>query len=208
MKVAIVLNCGTKIARKIKGDKIICCDGGYSFCDVQPDVLLGDFDSLPQAENEGFLERVSDDTVIVRHDPHKNASDGELAVYYAREQLGATEITFYGVLGGRYDHTLCNFAIMKLASDLGMTAKAEEDGLDIYYIKGEREIPTQKGETVSILPFGGNAVVTCSDNLEYPLKELMLTGADARGLSNVSLGGNVNVDVKYGGVLMFRYIKK
>lgn len=199
MKTAIVLNCGALVSRKINADKIICCDGGYNCCPVEPDVILGDFDSITLSE-----ETSAD---IVRHDPHKNASDGELAVYYAHEKLNSDSIIFYGVLGGRYDHTLCNFAVMKLASDLGMNVKAEEDGLDIYYVKGLKEIPTQKGETVSILPFGGNAVVTCSDNLEYPLKDLMLTGSDSRGLSNVSLGGKVAIDAKFGGVLVFKYLK-
>ena len=199
MKTAIVLNCGTPIVRKIKADKIICCDGGYKYCDVAPDVLLGDFDSLELPEDI--------DATIVKHDPHKDASDGELAVYYAHDEMGANELVFYGVLGGRYDHTLCNFALMKLACDLGMTAQAEENGLDLYYVKGEFDLTTQKGETISILPYGGNAIVTCSNNLEYPLEDLLLTGSDSRGLSNVSLGGKVHINVKYGGVLVFRYIK-
>ena len=200
MKTAIILNCGTQIVRKIKADKIICCDGGYNYCPEQPDVILGDFDSLTLTEPTT--------ATVIPHDPHKNASDGELAVYYAHEELHSDEIVFYGILGGRYDHTLCNFAIMKLACDLGMSVKAEEDGLDLYYVKGEFDFTTQKGETVSILPYGGNAIVTCSGNLEYPLEDLMLTGSDSRGLSNVSLGGKVHVNVKYGGGLVFRYIKR
>lgn len=201
MKVAIVLNCGTPIVRKISADKVICCDGGYNVCPVPADVILGDFDSLTLPDDV--------EATVVQHDPHKNASDGELAVYYARDEFAADEIVFYGVLGGRYDHTLCNFAIMKLACDLGISkVRAEEDGLNIHYVKGSFDLTTQKGETISILPYGGNAIVTCSHNLEYPLEDLLLTGADSRGLSNVSLGGKVNINVKYGGVLVFRYIKK
>lgn len=200
MKTAIVLNCGTPIVRKIKADSVICCDGGYNFCPVEPDVILGDFDSLSLPEDT--------QATVVQHDQHKNASDGELAVYYAHEQLGADELVFYGILGGRYDHTLCNFAIMKLATELGMRVKAEEDGLNLYYVKGECEIPTQKGETISILPYGGNAIVSCSSNLEYPLEDLLLTGSDSRGLSNVSLGGKVNINAKFGGALVFRYLKR
>jgi len=199
MKVAIILNSGAPVARKIKADKIVCCDGGYNFCPVAPDVILGDFDSLELPQDC--------EATVVKHDPHKNASDGELAVYYAHESLGADEIVFYGVLGGRYDHTLCNFALMKLAHELGMTAKAEDNGLDLYYVTGKFDLSSQKGETISILPFGGNAVVTDSQNLEYPLSDLMLTASGARGLSNVSIGGKVHIDVKYGGVLVFRYIK-
>lgn len=200
MKVAIVLNCGKPILRKICADKVICCDGGYIWCPVPPDVLLGDFDSLDMpADFEG---------IIVKHDSHKNASDGELAVYYAKEALGADEVVFYGILGGRYDHTLCNFAIMRLAIDLGMRASAQEDGLNLHLIRGEFNLPTQKGETISILPLGGNAIVNCSQNLEYPLEDLLLTASDSRGLSNVSKGGKVRISVNAGAVLVFRYLQQ
>lgn len=200
MKVAIVLNSGCPVQRKINADKIICCDGGFNVCPIEPDLILGDFDSIVLPEDCSVP--------TVSHDTHKNASDGELAVYYAKENFNADEIVFYGVLGGRYDHVLCNFSIMKLALSLGMKCKAEEDGLDLYYVEGEFSIPTQKGETISILPFGSNALVTESQNLEYPLEDLLLTPSDSRGLSNVSLGGKIHINVKYGGVLVFRYIKR
>ncbi len=200
MKVAIILNCGTPIKRKIDADKIICCDGGFNYCPITPDYILGDLDSLVLPSDC--------DIPVIQHPTHKDASDGELAIYYANEVLGADEITLYGVLGGRYDHTLCNFAIMKLAASLGMSVVAHEDGLNLYYVEGEFSMKTQKGETISILPYGGNALVTNSKNLEYPLDNLMLTPNNSRGLSNVALSNNVSIDVKYGGVLVFRYIKK
>ncbi len=199
MRVAIVLNSGNPVSRTIKADKIICCDAGYLTCPVQPDILLGDFDSMPKPNDF--------DGEIIEHDSHKNAGDGELAVYYANEVLCADEIVFYGVLGGRYDHILCNFAIMRLAADLGMQACAEEEWLNIYLVRGKKQINSQKGETISILPLGGNAIVNCSDNLEYPLEDLLLTSSDTRGLSNVSKGGPIEIDVKAGTALVFRYIK-
>ena len=157
MQVSIVLNCGSQIKRKIKGDKVVCCDGGFNVCPVTPDVILGDFDSLEKPDGI--------DIPLVEHNPHKDASDGELAVYYAKEVLGADSIVFYGVTGGRVDHVLCNLSIMRLANTLGMSAKAEEDGLDIHYVEGEFDLPTQKGETISILPYGENALVSDSQNL-------------------------------------------
>lgn len=199
MKVAIILNCGTPIKRKIKGDKIVCCDGGYAVCPVEPDVILGDFDSL---------EKPTDIAIpIVEHDTHKDASDGELAVYYAKEVLGADEIVLYGVTGGRIDHVLCNLAIMRLAKTLGMKVQAEDDGIDIYFADGDLDVQTQKGEIISILPYGENALVTNSQNLEYPLDNLLLKTSDSRGLSNVSLGGKVHISVALGSVFLFRHIK-
>lgn len=200
MKVAVILNCGEQIKRKINADKVVCCDGGYTVCPVEPDVILGDFDSLQKPEDT--------DALVVQHNPHKNASDGELAIYFAKEELGADEIVLYGVTGGRIDHVLCNLAVMRLAKSLGMKVKAEEDGLDVYYAEGEFDMPSQKGEIISILPYGQSAIVTDSKNLEYPLDELMLTSNDSRGLSNVSLGGRVHINVKVGRVFVFRYIKR
>ena len=200
MQVSIVLNCGSQIKRKIKGDKVVCCDGGFNVCPVTPDVILGDFDSLEKPDGI--------DIPLVEHNPHEDASDGELAVYYAKEVLGADSIVFYGVTGGRVAHVLCNLSIMRLANTLGMSAKAEEDGLDIHYVEGEFDLPTQKGETISILPYGENALVSDSQKLEYPLDELILTSCDSRGLSNVSLGGKIHINVKRGGVFVFRYIQR
>lgn len=200
MQVSIVLNCGSQIKRKIKSDKVVCCDGGFNVCPVTPDLILGDFDSLEKPEGI--------DIPLVEHNPHKDASDGELAVYYAKEVLGADSVVFYGITGGRVDHVLCNLAIMRLAHTLGMNAKAEEDGLDIHYVEGEFDLPTQKDETISVLPYGENALVSDSHNLEYPLDDLILTSCDSRGLSNVSLGGKIHINVKRGGVFVFRYIKR
>lgn len=199
MKVAIVLNCGQRINRQIVADKIICCDGGFDVCNQKPDLVIGDMDSIKSTVC---------DIPTIRHSTHKNASDGELAVYHAKEVLKADEIVFYGVLGGRYDHVLCNLAIMRLAFSLGMSAKAEEDGLDIFYCQHAFDLDTKEGETISILPFGSNATVTNSKNLEYPLDNLTLTPQDSRGLSNVSLGGKIHIDITDGGVLLFHYFKK
>lgn len=200
MQVSIILNCGNEIKRKIKGDKVVCCDGGFNVCPVKPDVILGDFDSLEKPD--------SSDIPLVEHNPHKDASDGELAVYYAKEVLHADSIVFYGITGGRVDHVLCNLSIMRLAATLGMNAKAEEDGLDIHYVEGKFDLDTQKGETISIIPYGESALVSDSKNLEYPLDELLLKSCDSRGLSNVSLGGKIHINVKRGGVFVFRYIKR
>lgn len=199
MKVAIILNCGNEISRRINADKVICCDGGYNFCAVEPDVILGDFDSLQKPEGLQIP--------LVEHDTHKDASDGELAVYYAKENLGADEIVFYGITGGRVDHVLCNLAIMRLAHSLGIKVKAEEDWLDIHYVEGEFDMATQKGETISILPYGEKAIVTDSQNLEYPLENLILSSCDSRGLSNVALSSKIHINVTYGGVFVFRHIK-
>ena len=63
-----------------EGDLVIAADGGYAYLKqlgIQPDVLLGDFDSL---------EYVPEHDHILRHSPIKDDTDMALAAFYAQEK--------------------------------------------------------------------------------------------------------------------------
>ena len=192
MKAAIYLNCGLPFAPPEPADFVICCDGAYYSCPVRPDLFVGDGDSAG-----GFPS----DVPVLSHDSHKNFTDGESAVYFAREK-GADEIVFYGVTGGRYDHTLGNLAVMHLALDLGMRCKAVEGDCVIHGLSAALtplfELETGRGVTFSVVPHGGSAVITDAKGTEYPLDDLTLTPADTRGISNVSAAESVSLRVVRG----------
>ena len=40
MEIAIILNSGVPVTRKIDADKVICTDGGYLLSPVRPDYLV------------------------------------------------------------------------------------------------------------------------------------------------------------------------
>ncbi|MFR3320447.1 MAG: hypothetical protein ACLTSZ_03815 [Lachnospiraceae bacterium] len=84
------------MGRPQKGDLVIAADGGYIYSKelgIEPDVLLGDFDSL---------KRVPEHEHLLRHSPIKDDTDMALAVAYAQEQ-GYHTFYLYGGLGGRLD---------------------------------------------------------------------------------------------------------
>ena len=131
MEIAIILNSGVPVTRKISADKVICADGGFLLSPVRPDYLVGDLDSLKDAP---------EDIPLLKHDSHKNFTDGESAVYFAKE-LGADIVTLYGVTGGRCDHFLGNLAVMALAMKLGMKAALllrAERGRDLLHHPARR----------------------------------------------------------------------
>ncbi len=201
MKIAIVLNCGKTITREIDAKTVICADGGFAYCPVAVNVVVGDSDSLDMPLPEGVD--------YISHPARKNDTDGTLAVKYAIEELGATQIDFYGVLGGRYDHTLGNFTLMALSNSFGVKCVAKEDDLDIYFAeKGVFELDTVKGELISVLPYGGEALVKSYSGLDYPLVNLRLTPQDTRGISNVAKGKKITLDVAEGEILVFHYLKR
>lgn len=197
MKTAIFLNSGRKTERTVSADKIICADGGFDICPAKPDYIVGDCDSV---------HNIPEEVKVYRHDPRKNFTDGEAAVYLAKE-IGSNEAIFYGVTGGRCDHVLGNIDIMALADYLGMTARAEENDCDIHFVHADEGTPftlaVGKGRTVSIIPHGGDALVTDSRGLEYPLQNLTLTSHDSRGVSNVTSDDEFSIRVVKGAVLVF-----
>ena len=194
MEIAIILNSGVPVKREITADKIICADGGYRLCPVRPDYLVGDLDSLGSAP-QGIP--------LLYHDSHKNFTDGESAVYFAKE-LGADLVTLYGVTGGRYDHFLGNLAVMALAMKLGSL----DDDAEIYGVSAALDpcfsFDLEVGETFSILPHGGAATVTEARGAEYPLEDLTLTPTDTRGVSNVATADTVSFRVTDGCVFFIR----
>lgn len=198
MEIAIVLNSGIPVTREIAADKIICADGGYRLCPVRPDYLVGDLDSLSSAP-EGIP--------LLRHDSHKNFTDGESAVYFAKE-LGADAVTLYGVTGGRYDHFLGNLAVMALAMKLGMRVRSLDDDAEIYGVSTALDphfsFDLDEGETFSILPHGGPATVTEARGVEYPLENLTLTPTNTRGVSNVATAPHISFRLLAGTVFFIR----
>lgn len=198
MEIAIILNSGVPVTRKIDADKVICTDGGYLLSPVRPDYLVGDLDSLGEPP-EGIP--------LLKHDSHKNFTDGESAVYFAKE-LGADSVTLYGVTGGRCDHFLGNLAVMALAMKLGMRVRSYDSDAEIYGVSAELDpefsIELKKGETFSILPHGGAATVTEAKGTEYPLDDLTLTPTDTRGVSNLAVADRVSFRVTRGRAFFIR----
>lgn len=195
MKAALYLNCGRTITPKDGYDIVICADGGYNVCPLKADYLIGDGDSVC---------RTPENVESVKLNARKNFTDCEAAVDFAKK-LGATEIHFYGVLGGRCDHVLGNFNAMALSYASGIKTVAVDDDVCVYFSDKKITLPCRKGATVSVLPHGGDVLVADYDNLEYPLVNLTLTPRDARGVSNVTTSENFTLDIVKGEALIFVY---
>ena len=194
MRIAVVLNSHENIAL-VNEKLVIYADGGYSKHgndDGKKITVVGDFDSL------GYTP---DTKGTVKLDCEKNFTDGEFAVKTAISQ-GAEEVVIYGGLGGRIDHILCNIALLKVAQKLGAKAYIKEKEVKIFLHSGKGNFSAKKGSTISLIPYGGNALVSASSGLYYPLENLTLTTSDTRGISNVATEKEVTLEVTKGECLV------
>ena len=175
---------------------VICCDGAYAWAKgrVRIDENLGDFDSLDEAPIPAPLRTFPSE---------KDETDGELAVDRALE-LGATDILFYGGGGGREDHFLGNLHLLYKAKRAGvLSAVLRTNGADIFLCgEGENTFACKKGQTVSLLPFGGDAHIMDARGLKYPMHGLCLCYGSTRGISNLTTGEEFSFTADRGYVLL------
>jgi thiamine pyrophosphokinase len=167
-------------------DLAVAVDGGARWLEANgrnPDVLVGDFDSLEPAAVRR-LRRAG--TRVVRYPADKDASDTELALVEALA-AGATRVVMLGALRGiRLDHELAN---------IGLLFDPRFEGRDIRIVRGPVTIrglagggrltlESPPGGTVTLLPVGGDAIGVTTRGLRYPLKAEALRMGSSRGLSN------------------------
>ena len=182
------------------GDLIIAADGGTHHAlaaDVTPHIIIGDLDSL-LAETLSELKAAG--TQIVRFSPRKDETDLELALLHAARE-GATEIVVLGALGGRLDQTIANVLLLALPKLEGIDVRIVEGTQEAFLIRDEAVIEGSPGDTVSLIPLGGDTEGVTTTWLEWPPDEDTLRFGAARGVSNVLTREQAHVRVRRGSLL-------
>jgi thiamine pyrophosphokinase len=181
------------------GDLLVAADGGARLCrklGFSPHVLIGDFDSLPEDELESL---VAGGTRIIQHPMRKDYTDLELALRHVHG-MGVEEVIVIAALGLRWDQTLANL-LLPAANDLaGMSIRLADGPQEVMLIRPGRAIAIygMSGDTVSLIPLGGDAIGVSTQGLEYPLRDEILYFGATRGLSNVMLGEMAEVSLANG----------
>lgn len=182
-----------------RADLVIAADGGARSLDRlgrRPDRLIGDLDSVEPS----LVERLaSSDVMVDRHPLDKEASDTELAVEVALEG-GATEVVLLGAFGGsRVDHQLANVLLLTDPALAGRNVRAVWAWAQVRAIRdGELLVlGGAVGETVTLLPVGGDVTGVTTDGLRWPLEAATLRMGRSRGLSNevASVPASVRIEV-------------
>ncbi len=181
-------------------DFLIAADGGlghFLFLGIFPNIVIGDLDSITP---EQLKTLQSKNVEIIRHPARKDETDLELALLYAVEQ-GATEILVYGALGARWDMTLGNILLLAHPRLRIVNIILVDENQEVRLLTGGETLTlsaVQVGDTVSLLPLGGDAVGVTTRGLGYPLHGENLKFALTRGLSNVVKTNPVQISLEKG----------
>lgn len=183
----------------------IAADGGLSQASrlgLDVHVVIGDMDSVAAAD---LTRAEASGAHIVRHPVDKDATDLELALHHAVEQ-GCGEVLIVGGVGGRLDHFMGNALLLGSGEFAATRIEWVTEGAALTVVRsGEhRELETEPGDVVSLLPIGGDATGVRASGLRWPLGGDTLAFSSTRGLSNEALGRAIGVEVGSGVLLVVR----
>jgi thiamine pyrophosphokinase len=183
-----------------QADLIIAADGGMRNAlsvDVLPHVVIGDLDSLDEADR---AQLGRSEVQLIVYPTRKDYTDLELALQYAVQQ-GATEIIILSALGGRWDQSLANLLLLTLPELAQVPTRVVDHHLSIQVIRDRAEIAGRVGDTLSLIALKGDAHGVTIEGCEYPLHNATLPFGSTLGISNVLAQNTARITVKQGQIL-------
>ncbi|MDE7104933.1 MAG: thiamine diphosphokinase [Ruminococcus sp.] len=180
-----------------ESDLIICADSGYVYAkklDIVPNIILGDFDS--------YSGNFPDGAEIYRSIPEKDDTDTMLAVKTALSR-GCNEITLYGALGKRFDHTFANIQTLIYAyeNSCKMIVIDSENEITIQGA-GECRYKNREGWYFSVFALTETVEIFKFSGVKYSLENFNLKISFPIGVSNEIEGEEAVLNIKNGLVLI------
>lgn len=179
---------------------VIAADGGAGHvlaAGSRPDLIIGDLDSFPPERREA-LE--ADEVEFVSYPRAKDETDLELALLHAVRAY-EEPILVLGGLGGRLDQIFANVLLLMHPDLRYRSIRFVTEHQRIWLTHGETEIRGERGDTLSLIPLGGDVHVAATAGLQWELTDEILSFGPARGLSNVMTADVARVAVKSGHLL-------
>ena len=175
------------VIKEHAGATIIAADRGLEACmklQIEPDYVIGDFDSLDEQVKDAFL---ADRRNVTKLNPIKDDTDSEAALHLAFEKTKG-DIFLLGGTGTRLDHVLGNIQTLYLPFAKGIDCRIVDAHNRIRLVSGELHLRKEEqwGKYVSLIPFTTDVEGVDLIGFKYPLEKFNFTvlGTGSRGVSN------------------------
>lgn len=183
-------------------DLVIAVDGGLGYCGVlgvEPDLILGDFDSVSPEEAKMLetLERQVPERVLRL--PREKDDTDTLAALKEGLRRGYRDFRIYGGTGGRFDHTFANIQCLLFLKKQGAVGYLV-DGNGMILVLVDESVEFQKGLEgyLSLFSLSEESVGVTIQGMKYPLNQALLRNDFPVGISNEFIGEASTVSVEKG----------
>lgn len=185
------------IERLKSADTIICCDGAANSLiknGMEPNIIIGDLDSLNLKIKERFTERVI-------HIAEQETNDLTKAFEHSL-RLHPSEIIILGATGKREDHTLGNISLLSLFAEKTETPIEMITDYGTFTPAFKTTLfKSKKGRRVSIFSLDCDIEME-SEGLEYPLNGVRFDSWWKATL-NIASEDNFTIRFSRGRVIVF-----
>lgn len=183
-------------------DFVIAVDGGLGYCgilEVEPDLIIGDFDSVSDAEKQaiGSLKEQIPGRII-ELPVQKDDTDTMAALKYGLER-GYQDFRIYAATGGRLEHTIANIQALLYLKNHGAVGYLV-DGTGMILVLQNEAIHLKKGMEgyLSLFSLGRQARGVTIQGMKYPLEDYTMTNDYPIGISNEFIGEEAVIQVEDG----------
>ena len=178
------------------GDYVIAADRGFDSLmayGVNPDLVVGDFDSLGHTPNHPN---------VIQLPAEKVDTDMVFALRRGLE-LGYRRFVLLGGVGGRLEHTFANLQLLDWLTTQGAVGfLAGEKTVATALRSGSITFPPSMSGYLSVFCNSGTAHGVTLSNLKFPLEGQTISGSFPLGVSNEFTGQAATVSVEEGSLLL------
>lgn len=183
-------------------DLVIAVDGGVNYCsvlEIEPDIILGDFDSVNDAQREAILnlkEEIPERVVVLK--PEKDDTDMLAALKLGLEK-GFDYFLIYAATGGRLEHTLANIQCLLFLKNHDAVGYLM-DGSGMIFVMRNEEVKLRDNLEgyFSLFCLGKEAKGVTIRGMKYELDDFTMTNDFPIGVSNEFIGKEASVNVRDG----------
>ena len=182
---------------------VIAADSGYEHAlsfNCVPHALVGDMDSISPHQ---LVDARARNINIIEHPVDKDHTDTEIALFLAQSR-NSSSITIVSGGGDRFDHVLTMMhAVASHGADLVAKAFISAARIDFFTGPASTHISTTTGATVSLIPLGGNVLLS-SRGLLWDLHDEVLAVFASRGVSNIATTDIVHLEIQQGTIAVIQ----
>ncbi|MEO8664590.1 MAG: thiamine diphosphokinase [Ignavibacteria bacterium] len=205
MKVFLFLNGNSpnpEVVRRSINKKsfLIAADGASNYLkrlNILPDVIIGDLDSIRKTTFEHYKAK----KVQIIKITEQETTDFEKCLKYCIKK-NLKDITVFGAVSERPDHTLNNFSVLKkFHSKCSIRIISGE--YEVLFIKKKISFGYKMNETISLLALPVAEGISTT-GLQYPLLNESLGFGIREGTLNKSISEKITISFKSGSLLLFK----
>ena len=186
-------------------DLVIAVDGGINYCavlEIEPDILIGDFDSVNEAQRAAILqmkEEAPERVVVLK--PEKDDTDMLAALRLGLEK-GYDYFLIYGGCGGRMEHTFANIQCLLYLKNHDAVGYLMDGSGMVFVMKNEEvKLRDNLEGYFSLFCLGKEAKGVNIKGMKYELADYCMTNDFPIGVSNEFIGKEATISVEDGELL-------